>query len=46
VDEDGTLQVRPIAVVRLAVDHRLINGRAAAQYVSKVKEILESGRVG
>ena len=37
------LEVRPVAIVTLAADHRLINGRTAAQFLSKVKEIVESG---
>ena len=39
----GFLGIKPIMKVRLAVDHRLINGRAAAEFISKVKELLERG---
>ena len=38
---DGGLHVRPICHVRLAADHRLINGRTAAQFLTKVKDIIE-----
>ena len=43
---DDRIEVRPMCLVKLAVDHRLINGRIAAQFVCKVKEILESGMLG
>ena len=39
---NGFIGVRPIMKVRLAVDHRLINGRTAAEFISKIKENLES----
>ena len=34
---------RPVAVATLAADHRLINGRAAAMFLTKIKEVIESG---
>lgn len=37
------VEIRPVAIVKLAVDHRLINGRTAAQFLTKLKELLESG---
>lgn len=39
---DGFLGIKPIMRVRLAVDHRLINGRTAADFICKIKEILET----
>lgn len=39
---NGCIGIRPIMKIRLAVDHRLINGRTAAEYISKVKEHLET----
>lgn len=38
---NGMLGIRPIMKVRLAVDHRLINGRTAAAFISKFKAVLE-----
>lgn len=42
---DGGLAARPLAAATLAADHRLINGRTAAQFLTKVKEIVESGEM-
>ena len=39
---DGQVKVRPLVTVKLAADHRLINGRTAAAYLSRVKEVVES----
>lgn len=38
------LAVRPTAVVRLAADHRLINGRVAARFLAKLRELIEEWR--
>jgi pyruvate/2-oxoglutarate dehydrogenase complex dihydrolipoamide acyltransferase (E2) component len=43
VVSDDRIEVRPMCLAKLAVDHRLINGRTAAHFLCKVKEILESG---
>lgn len=43
---DGRVEVRPLAKATLAADHRLINGRVAAEFLSKVKEAIESGNLG
>jgi pyruvate dehydrogenase E2 component (dihydrolipoamide acetyltransferase) len=40
---DDRIEIRSMCQVKLAVDHRLINGRTAAQFVCKVQEILEAG---
>jgi pyruvate/2-oxoglutarate dehydrogenase complex dihydrolipoamide acyltransferase (E2) component len=42
VVNDG-VAIRPVATVKLAVDHRLINGRTAAEFLSRLKQIVESG---
>jgi len=42
---DGQVKVRPLVTVKLAADHRLINGRTAAEFLTKVKEIIESGNL-
>jgi pyruvate dehydrogenase E2 component (dihydrolipoamide acetyltransferase) len=42
---DGRVEVRPLAKATLAADHRLINGRVAAEFLTKVKEALEAGKV-
>lgn len=39
---DGRVEVRPLAKATLAADHRLINGRVAAEFLTKVKEALEA----
>lgn len=41
---DGTrIWIAPMARLSLAVDHRLINGRAAARFLTRVKQLLEEG---
>jgi len=42
---NGQVKVRPLVTVKLAADHRLINGRTAAAFLTKVKEIIESGNL-
>ena len=37
------IRVVPLARLTLSVDHRLINGKKAAQFLARVKEILETG---
>jgi pyruvate dehydrogenase E2 component (dihydrolipoamide acetyltransferase) len=43
VVQEGAVKACPLVTVKLAVDHRLINGRTAAAFLSKVKEAIESG---
>jgi pyruvate dehydrogenase E2 component (dihydrolipoamide acetyltransferase) len=43
---DGRVEIRPLAKATLAADHRLINGRMAAEFLTKVKEVLEAGDIG
>jgi pyruvate dehydrogenase E2 component (dihydrolipoyllysine-residue acetyltransferase) len=40
---DDRVEIRPRVTARLAADHRLINGRVAAEFLSNVKQILETG---
>ncbi|MDR2162833.1 MAG: 2-oxo acid dehydrogenase subunit E2 [Clostridiales Family XIII bacterium] len=42
--EDGgkSIEIRPLMNITLSVDHRLIDGLLAAQFVSEVKRLLES----
>ena len=42
---DDAIAIRPLAHLRLAVDHRLINGRTAAAFLGTVKELLEDGEL-
>jgi pyruvate dehydrogenase E2 component (dihydrolipoamide acetyltransferase) len=42
---EGEVKARPLLTVKLAADHRLINGRTAAAFLSKVKEVIESGEI-
>jgi len=39
----GEIRVAPLARLTLSADHRLINGKTAAQFLARVKQILESG---
>ncbi len=39
------ISVRPMATVRLAADHRIVNGRQCAEYLSVLKEALEEGKL-
>jgi pyruvate dehydrogenase E2 component (dihydrolipoamide acetyltransferase) len=43
---EGRVEIRPLANATLAADHRLINGRVAAEFLTKVKEVLEAGDLG
>jgi pyruvate dehydrogenase E2 component (dihydrolipoamide acetyltransferase) len=43
---EGQVEIRPLAKATLAADHRLINGRVAAEFLTKVKEVLEAGDLG
>lgn len=45
VVRDGQVKPFPFVTVKVAADHRLINGRTAAEFLSKVKEVIESGNV-
>ena len=38
---DGALAVRPTAAFTLGVDHRAIDGRAAAAFLEQLKVVLE-----
>jgi 2-oxoglutarate dehydrogenase E2 component (dihydrolipoamide succinyltransferase) len=37
----GQIQVRPVMYVALTYDHRVIDGREAATFLVRVKELLE-----
>jgi pyruvate dehydrogenase E2 component (dihydrolipoamide acetyltransferase) len=42
---NGKIEIRPKVVVKLAADHRLINGRTAAEFLTEVKNTIESGNL-
>ena len=42
VVRDGQIVVRPICTIALSVDHRMINGAEAAEFLKSVKDILET----
>ncbi len=42
IDEEDTVEVRPMMYVALSYDHRIIDGKDAVQFLVKVKELLES----
>jgi pyruvate dehydrogenase E2 component (dihydrolipoamide acetyltransferase) len=41
----GAIEIRPTTTVVLAADHRSVNGRAAAQFLAALKDLVESGEV-
>jgi len=43
---NGGVEIRPVVKVKLAADHRLINGRSAAEFLTHVKKTIESGNLG
>ncbi len=43
VRSDGSIVARPMARLTLTVDHRLVNGLAAASFLAAVKDFLEQG---
>jgi pyruvate dehydrogenase E2 component (dihydrolipoamide acetyltransferase) len=43
VSIDDRAQVRPMLAATLGVDHRLINGRIAAEFLAQIKQTIESG---
>jgi pyruvate dehydrogenase E2 component (dihydrolipoamide acetyltransferase) len=42
---NGRLEVRRMVTVTLSADHRIINGRVAAEYLTRLKELIESGEI-
>ena len=40
---EDRIEIRPMATVSLAADHRLINGLTAAKFLAKLKQVIESG---
>lgn len=42
---EDRVEIRPLAEVTLSVDHRLINGRTAAEFLTRVKEAIEAGQL-
>ncbi|MCH1625912.1 2-oxoglutarate dehydrogenase complex dihydrolipoyllysine-residue succinyltransferase [Fredinandcohnia quinoae] len=41
IDNNDTVEVRPMMYVALSYDHRIIDGKDAVQFLVKVKELLE-----
>ncbi len=41
-DNWAIIVVRPTATVVLSVDHRAINGRVAAEFLTRLREFLEA----
>lgn len=42
---NGQVVIRPIMVVALTYDHRLIDGREAVTFLKKIKEVIEDPRI-
>lgn len=42
---NGQVVIRPVMVVALTYDHRLIDGREAVTFLKKIKEVIEDPRV-
>ncbi len=45
VPAENGVEVRPMATLRLAADHRLVNGRQCAEYLARLKKCLEEGNL-
>jgi pyruvate dehydrogenase E2 component (dihydrolipoamide acetyltransferase) len=43
VSDGAKIWIAPMVRLSLAVDHRLINGRAAARFLTRVRQIMEEG---
>lgn len=41
VAKEGLIGVRPVATMRLTIDHRVLDGAVAAQFLARVRTILE-----
>ena len=46
VSDGKDIRIAPMARLSLSVDHRLINGKTAARFCARVKQILENGEPG
>jgi pyruvate dehydrogenase E2 component (dihydrolipoamide acetyltransferase) len=44
VIHNGGIQVRPVIRMTLSVDHRMVNGRLAAEFLTAMKIFLETGK--
>jgi pyruvate dehydrogenase E2 component (dihydrolipoamide acetyltransferase) len=44
VIHEGEIRVRPVLRITLSADHRLVNGRAAAEFLTALKVFIESGK--
>lgn len=42
---DGRIEARFTANVTLSADHRIVNGRTAAEYLTRIKQLVESGEI-
>ncbi|MED4350837.1 2-oxoglutarate dehydrogenase complex dihydrolipoyllysine-residue succinyltransferase [Schinkia azotoformans] len=42
IDDEDTIEVRPMMYIALSYDHRIIDGKDAVQFLVKIKELLES----
>ena len=40
-DGDDRIEIRPMMKIRLSVDHRVVDGMLAAQFVYEIKRLLE-----
>jgi len=45
VADGETVRVAPLVHLTLSVDHRLVNGAAAARFLARVKQVLENGEL-
>jgi pyruvate dehydrogenase E2 component (dihydrolipoamide acetyltransferase) len=43
VSDGKSIWIATMARLTLTVDHRIINGRTAARFITRVKQILETG---
>jgi pyruvate dehydrogenase E2 component (dihydrolipoamide acetyltransferase) len=42
VDENDTIEVRPMMSMTLSVDHRIVDGAVAAQFLADLVRVIEN----
>jgi pyruvate dehydrogenase E2 component (dihydrolipoamide acetyltransferase) len=41
VARDGKIEIRPVSMIGLSADHRILNGAEAAEFLAKIKKLVE-----
>jgi len=42
VVREGKIEVRPVSMIGLSADHRILNGAEAAKFLAKVRKLVEN----